>query len=348
MVLYIKEQSSNNDPFANACAHVGYSPQFIAALQFVKKNQNVVCEALQQHACSERRYGGVVVTSPRGAEAYRDAIKQLIQQQKHQQHLQRGIAQEALRLPVFVVGEGTKAILRNAEKELTSVLVASSQTHAEPEELGVFAEIHEAGGNGRLLGEYIVKNCSNANESAYALTSTSSTSSNQTSSSEAVTTGRRKPFLYLTGNLHRKELTHELDNANIPFEEIQVYDTELNPNFHNEMIQLLQTIPSKQLRWMVFFSPSGVNAFDGFLRPHNQKKKDPGPEEDRIETINDCLLEEVRYAAIGETTAGLMKEKHWVVSAIAKKPTAGALVDALLQADDADKSAREGKDVCSK
>lgn len=109
-----------------------------------------------------------------------------------------------------------------------------------------------------------------------------------------------KPLLFLCGNRRRDALPDRLAEQNISLDERCVYETHLRDDLR---------LPD-DARWLVFFSPSGVEAV-------------------RRASVD---LGEVRCAALGPTTAGALREAGWPVAAVASEPTPEALVAAVRQA----------------
>lgn len=112
-----------------------------------------------------------------------------------------------------------------------------------------------------------------------------------------------KPLLFLCGNRRRDALPQRLAEAGIPMKELCVYQTMLVESFDFSAHRMPE--------WFVVFSPSGAEAMKqtgGF---------DPG---------------QVRWAALGETTAAAVRRAGWTVSAVAEQPEPEALAKAIRQA----------------
>ena len=60
----------------------------------------------------------------------------------------------------------------------------------------------------------------------------------------------KESYTFFSGNLRKETLPKALKEANIPFNEIQVYETTLTPNKLNVAVEGL-----------LFFSPSGVESY---------------------------------------------------------------------------------------
>lgn len=114
----------------------------------------------------------------------------------------------------------------------------------------------------------------------------------------------KRSLLFLCGNRRRDELPDKLREAAIDFEELCVY--------HSHRKESLDLTAYAEPAWLVFFSPSGVQAVRG---------------DGRLD------LNSVRIAAIGETTGEALKQDGLRVEAIARSPTPDALTEALAAAD---------------
>ncbi|MFB6099402.1 MAG: uroporphyrinogen-III synthase, partial [Salinibacter sp.] len=115
------------------------------------------------------------------------------------------------------------------------------------------------------------------------------------------------PLLFLCGNRRRDTLPHRLREAGIPFDEVVVYETRTR--------EALTLPPSEGSTWLVFFSPSGLEA---------------------IEQSESVTPADYRRAAIGPTTAGALREAGWSVDAVAEEPSPEGLISALPGADEAE------------
>ena len=122
---------------------------------------------------------------------------------------------------------------------------------------------------------------------------------------EVIVTRRpEKQLLFLAGNRRRDELPEALRAEGVPFEELCVYETRLLRGLD----LTLDGVPD----WIVFFSPSGVEAAasGGGIDPST-----------------------TRFAAIGDTTAAAARDAGCPPAAVAERPSPGALLDALRAAD---------------
>ena len=107
-------------------------------------------------------------------------------------------------------------------------------------------------------------------------------------------------LLFLCGDRRRDTLPERLQNAEIAFEECIVYRT--LPQTHLEL-------PDEEPDWMIFFSPSGVEA---------------------MERTSEMRRWKAWIAAIGPTTATALQQAGRAVDVIAPAPSPEALVQALV------------------
>lgn len=108
------------------------------------------------------------------------------------------------------------------------------------------------------------------------------------------------PLLFLCGNRRRDELPDRLTAGGVPFEELTVYRTETRST--------LDVPDVGEGDWLVFFSPSGVEAVQ------NASSVDPA---------------DFRVATMGPTTAGAVEAAGWSVDAVAAEPSPDGVVGAI-------------------
>lgn len=114
-----------------------------------------------------------------------------------------------------------------------------------------------------------------------------------------------RPLLFLCGARRRDTLPDRLRAAGVPFEELVVYRT------LGDAEGLIDAVARQRPDWLVFFSPSGVQAVASIA----------GPSWNRI-----------FRAAIGPTTADALRAAGFAPAAVAADPTPEALAAALLHA----------------
>jgi len=112
-----------------------------------------------------------------------------------------------------------------------------------------------------------------------------------------------EPLLFLCGNRRRDALPNALRDAGRAFEELVVYETHPRTTLD---------LPASEPRpWLVFFSPSGLEAVEGAGEaPVNY-----------------------RLGAIGPTTAGALREAGHKVDAVAEVPSPEGLVEAIQETE---------------
>jgi uroporphyrinogen-III synthase len=108
-------------------------------------------------------------------------------------------------------------------------------------------------------------------------------------------------LLLLTGDKNRDDLPQALDKVGIQFDQLQVYTTSPNPNLQRDLCQL------NTQEWMVFFSPSGFDA------------------------VNVYLKDFPKIACIGKTTAAHILSLGYTVTAVAQKPDPASLYHAMFK-----------------
>lgn len=121
----------------------------------------------------------------------------------------------------------------------------------------------------------------------------------------AVIAKKKQPetLLFLSGNRRRDELPNALNEADVPFEELVVYETHTRRDID---------IPDAQPNdWLVFFSPSGIEA---------------------VQATSSIDASSFRIAAIGTTTSAALEAAGLTVDAVAKYPTPEAVRRAIRNA----------------
>jgi uroporphyrinogen-III synthase len=123
------------------------------------------------------------------------------------------------------------------------------------------------------------------------------------------------PLLFLCGKEKRPELPRILKAANIPFEELITYETCTRPDVDKEVAANLNDARGiKGPKWIVFFSPSGVNALSEVLRSY----------------LDDCPGD-FKIAAIGSTTAAELRRIFSDIEVtVPKNPSSESLLAEIL------------------
>ncbi|XP_041123353.1 uroporphyrinogen-III synthase isoform X2 [Polyodon spathula] len=111
------------------------------------------------------------------------------------------------------------------------------------------------------------------------------------------------PLLFPCGSLKREVLPKALKDNGVPLESVTVYQTAQHPNLQKALSEYFskEGIPAS----ITFFSPSGVK----FCLSTLQK-------------LSGNRIDQIKFAAIGPTTADAMNAEGLTVSCSAEKPTA--------------------------
>ncbi|CAG8617623.1 22889_t:CDS:2, partial [Racocetra persica] len=129
-------------------------------------------------------------------------------------------------------------------------------------------------GNSESLAEYIIQFHSENNPTALSL-------------------------LFLTGDKRLDKLPTRLSEVGIKLEELLVYETRPDENFSTEMVNIVKN--NRQMDWIVFFSPSGVDvALESLMKLD--------------------LWKTVKIACIGKTTGDYLEKNGIKVHVISPKP----------------------------
>ncbi|CAG8796624.1 26964_t:CDS:2, partial [Dentiscutata erythropus] len=112
------------------------------------------------------------------------------------------------------------------------------------------------------------------------------------------------PLLFLTGDKRLDKLPTRLSQAGIKLEELLVYETKPDENFSIELENIVKK--DKQIDWIVFFSPSGVD-----VALKNLMKLD--------------LWKTVKIASIGKTTGSYLEKCGIKAHVISPKPESESL-----------------------
>ena len=125
-----------------------------------------------------------------------------------------------------------------------------------------------------------------------------------------------RPLLYLVGDKRRDTIARALTDGGIAIEEMQVYSTRVRREFPLDFrIALGAALEHSATVWVALFSPSGMNAALPVIRELG-------------------VFDRVRFAAIGPTTREALAGEQLVAHAVAARPDAEALAEALSMADE--------------
>ncbi|XP_068111832.1 uroporphyrinogen-III synthase isoform X2 [Hyperolius riggenbachi] len=118
------------------------------------------------------------------------------------------------------------------------------------------------------------------------------------------------PLLFPCGSLKREVLPKKLKEKDVPLETITVYQTAQHPDIRSSLTRYFaqEDLPAS----IVFFSPSGVKFCLGVIRELSADK-----------------LHQIKFAAIGPTTAEAMGAEGLCVSCTAQNPTPEDLAEGI-------------------
>lgn len=298
-------------------------------------SQNVNSEQFEQWI-AEQEWGGVVATSNRAWDAWRDAVKTCRQNLASSPSHPRTIYSDT---PFFLISSRSAATFRQTLPETSDRWVPkANKVYGAPPKKG--AKASQTGGAtgadttaGEALGEYILGWLQRRRDAA-------STSSDGEGSSIPLLS---KPLLLLQGDKSLAALPNFLEAHSIPFRAIQVYETCADQALASNLSRLqimYQSLdddddeqhgqngsaidgsdesPSKP-DWIVFFSPSGVDysrqALDSFgWFPRNDTARRP------------------RLVTLGSTTGNHLKEQYGFSVAAGEDADSDSLVVVATSAD---------------
>jgi uroporphyrinogen-III synthase len=316
-VLLLRSKSVD---YARTFWDAGYRPRFVRLLDFEFVNSDGLYDALKgigfcTHAEKPNncpwRYQGLILTSPRAAEA----VVRIIQRMgeggtnapgDHESAAVDGLNKFALSsMPIFAVGNASS-------KPLETMGASNVQKGFNTAEL---LALHMVRGHSRLAdGVHDRKNATDAANTA-------------------------APYLFLCGDKRKDSLPDIFREHGVQLEELKVYKSCAVDRIHIS----LGRERIRDVKWAAFFSPSGVDAvlsrpvcFSGFQDPESaQVRSSCG-----VDTFD---WDKIRKIAIGKTTASALKlaaenssqisaRTAWHPWAVADKPTALHLAKALVGA----------------
>ncbi|KAJ1557932.1 hypothetical protein HK096_004523 [Nowakowskiella sp. JEL0078] len=272
VVLFLRERIPKKDPYAEIFAD--YSPVFVPVLEHHTINERVLASHLLTELFNIR---ALILTSQRAIETLKISLK-IIESEKGLIVLQQTL-DYLKQKPSYVIGPASKkAIL-----DLGLNPVGSETGHS-----SLLAEL--------IVSEYI------SNEFKFP--------------SEI-----QSHILYLVGDKRRDLIPDQLRNNDILYKEILVYETKSSRVFESDLEAVLKNFSldteSQESNnskysdiWVVFFSPSGINA----ALPTLQKKD---------------WFPRAKIAAIGPTTGNKLRSINYHVEAEAENPSPMSLFQAM-------------------
>ena len=132
-------------------------------------------------------------------------------------------------------------------------------------------------------------------------------------------------MIILSGNKRRDEFTQILQQNNVHFQELIVYETKNETNELKKIIKekfsIVFDVNNKIIKhiWLVFFSPSGIEVFYDYITQQQIK--------DQFEKSHHN--KHILIATIGTTSSNKVKQYNWRVDAIAIEPNPQGLALAI-------------------
>jgi uroporphyrinogen-III synthase len=294
----------------------GLRPLFVKLLDFEFVNSDVLCHAMCKlgfhlhaetaSAGQHRHYQGLILTSPRAAEAVAQVImrsrvqimentaRDSVATMEHNAHVLSS-------LPIFAVGNASSKPL----EKLGAVNIQKGFSNAELLALHLCERVR----SGRTIG----------------------TCDDECKVATNPDTTQGAPFLFLCGDKRRDCIPRILKEQGIQLEELVVYRSCMVDQVHIPY----ERGSSSDIECAAFFSPSGVNTV--LSRPVSFRGMEMASS--ACGTHDAFDWNNVKKAAIGKTTASAIahfsqdrREAAWAPVAIAEKPTASQLVTAVLSA----------------
>jgi uroporphyrinogen-III synthase len=314
-VLLLKEphckKGDDDDPYSKALAETGQKAIFLAPLEHVFVDPDRLAKIISQGP--EGVFSGVVFTSQRAVDAWSSAASSIGNNNESSSDSSSSHRPWSP-VPFFAVGPATAAAL--ASPTLPSLCAPSPDNI-----LG-----GESSGTGAALADFI--------------TSTMKTTVSSSSSSSSL------PLLFIKGDKGGESIRQLESESGLRVVSVETYATAPRLSFTADLSALLENnnnnghgnidnIATKssedQLRWIVFFSPSGAKAALPTLRKRNNRAFQTHA---HYHARSDADVDElIRFAAIGPTTRDYLERiEHVIVHAVASAPEPAALVRVLSEA----------------
>lgn len=117
------------------------------------------------------------------------------------------------------------------------------------------------------------------------------------------------PLLFYCSSIKSDTLPEKLSSNGIPLKTLDAYDTIPHPKLEENLYEI---ISNPKITFLVFFSPSGVDAYNDILQK------------------NGWALNDKKLIAIGETTTKAIIKKGLICHGTAKTPSPEGLLECLL------------------
>lgn len=310
IILLKNASNGHTDPYTthfsshSSSPNVTYQPMYVPVLEHTLRIKPVlsaleVFSEVQRHddATASFTYGGLIFTSQRAVEAFASALEHLSSAVDSGSTSEKSIllCLEHLTIPLYAVGPATALSLNHIKESFLPKCRISGGEDA---------------GTGEILAEVILKD--------YNASYTEPTADG----SKDQASGRvKKPLLFLTGAKHRDIIPVTLTTApskqRIDVQEVIVYGSNEAPNFASNLTTTLRATAAAPFRWIVVFSPTGVDRLLRALGWLDDKSIiSIGPENPN------WAFRHTFIASIGPTTRDFMKKRlAFEVDVCAEKPS---------------------------
>ncbi|KDR73927.1 hypothetical protein GALMADRAFT_250616 [Galerina marginata CBS 339.88] len=298
-VLLLREPSLDApDRYELAFKVAGYHPTSISILETVHHDIPGLSEIVKSGP-EAQGFTGVIVTSRRSCDAWREALQHLQESAFSTQlgdeggpESKQGIAGWCA-VPFYVVGQTTAAALRDIFSEF--------------KHLGLqFPDIKgQDSGSAASLAPFILEDVRKAQ--------------------------RPVKMLYLVGDKNRDTISRLLSEGGVELESVQVYKTQGSAAFAGSLAGVLASsqIQDRNPWWIVYFAPSAAALVTSILREHFDLE---GPTSSLASSTPKLLQSKV--AAIGPTTNAFLQDELGLhVHAMAQKPTPEDVVSVITTYD---------------
>ncbi|KAL0579230.1 uroporphyrinogen-III synthase [Marasmius crinis-equi] len=298
-VILLRAPSDSEDKYEAAFSAIRYTPYSIPVLETALVNTEDLKRTIQSDS---PEYDGVIVTSARACEAWKEAVDNLEGVSLNgmsRPMAGRGPHEESSSgswqtKPFYVVGKGTGSALSGIHARHPDSPLVPNPSLIRGEDCG----------NADQLGRFIVEDLKS----------------------------RPVKLLYLTGDKNRDTLPNILCDGDVDFHALQVYGTQGSSSFPKDLKATLDNASesgSDTIRWwIVFFAPSAAQ----FVLPYLQEHFDLPA---NIDYQGSPKLP-AQAACIGPTTGTYLRETLGLhFAAMAAKPTPEDLVRAITSVDSA-------------
>ncbi|KAF8637108.1 hypothetical protein AX17_003012 [Amanita inopinata Kibby_2008] len=299
------------DRYESAFLSGGYTPVSIPVLETALVNvaelAGTISKGPEYHG-DDAGCTGVIVTSARACEAWKAAVKHLVDIPSSSPS-PAGSAELCApspswsTIPFYVVGQATASALTDIH-----AVYSPSYPQFVPSPMAIRGS---DSGNAEELARFIVRDVNDSGDRPH----------------------HTRRLLYLTGDKNRDTLPTILQSAGISLNPVQVYATRGSSTFAHDLAKVLEsqvhTGPAKDW-WIVYFAPSAAQFVTPILEDHFTL---PRIGDNSPHSASSVRLP-TRLAAIGPTTLNFLQDTlHLRVDATASKPRPEDLLSAIGEAD---------------